>query len=175
MTLDEIRHQLATARDIPKAAVKEAIRRCLKAGDWYEPLVDKDSPPDDIEPWAIGFATALDVRPESWDAVGRHRNAGIAAASIAMLLPHEDLADGDDEVLGPLEDDEGRTIAGNLPQLVHMCYAFWHGLPVPPLVSPRRSQKVGRNEPCPLRFGAQIQEVLRCQCDELMQTGPGRG
>jgi uncharacterized protein len=131
----------------------EAIRRCLKAGYWYEPLVDKDSPPDDIEAWAIGFATAMDVRPGSWDAVGHHRNAGIAAASIVMLLPHEDLADGDDEMLDPLEDDERQTIAGNLPQLVHMCYAFWHGLPVPPLISPRRSQKIGRNEPCPCGSG----------------------
>ena len=130
----------------------EAIRRRLKSGYRHEPLVDEDSPPEVTEEWAFGFATAMDVRPGSWDAIADHKQAGLAVASIAMLLSQDDLEGGEEDI-EPLEDDARRVVVGNLPELVRMAYAFWNALPVPPLIEPRRSQKIGRNEPCPCGSG----------------------
>lgn len=130
----------------------ETICLRLKADYRHAPLVDEDSPAEAIEEWAFGFASATIVRPGSWDAIAGHKQAGIAVASITLLLPQEELEAGEEEI-EPLDDEARHTVVGNLPQLVRMAYAFWHGLPVTPLVEPRRSQKVGRNEPCPCGSG----------------------
>src|SRR5688572_275932 len=122
----------------------ETIRRRLAAGR-HEAMIDEDSAPEAVEEWAFGFATATVVRPGSWDAIGEHKQAALAVASIALLIP-PDPDDEGDEGLEPLADESRRTIVGNLPHLIRMANAYWRGQPVEPLVAPRRSQKIGRNE-----------------------------
>jgi uncharacterized protein len=129
----------------------ETIRRRLAAGR-HEPPIDENSAPEAVEEWAFGFATATTVRAGSWDPIGKHKQAALAVASISLLIPpHPD--DEEDEGFEPLDDDARRTIVGNLPHLIRMVHAFWHGQPVQPLIEPRRSQKIGRNEPCPCGSG----------------------
>jgi uncharacterized protein len=128
------------------------IQRRLKAGYRHAPLIGEESPPEFVENWAFGFATAMDVQPGSWHAIADHKQAGLAVASIAMLMPQQSLETTEVE-LEPLDDDVRRGIVGHLPELIRMSYAFWNGLPVQPLVEPRRSQKIGRNEPCPCGSG----------------------
>lgn len=129
----------------------ETIRRCLEA-DRHEPLIREDSAPEAVEEWAFGFAAATAVRPGSWDAIGEHKQAALAIASIALLIPPNPDEEGEEE-FEPLDDESRRTIVGNLPHLIRMAYAYWRGQPVKPLVEPRRVQKVGRNEPCPCGSG----------------------
>ncbi|HJT14738.1 MAG TPA: UPF0149 family protein [Dongiaceae bacterium] len=126
----------------------QTIHQRLEAGYRHDPLVSEDSPPEAIEEWAFGFASVLDVQPGSWDTIADHKQAGMAVASIAMLLPPRELADGEEKVES-LDDDARRVVVGNLPHLIRMVYAFWHGQPVQPLIEPRRAHKIGRNEPCP--------------------------
>lgn len=129
----------------------ETIRRRLAAGR-HEPLIEESSEPEAVEEWAFGFAAATAVRPGSWDVIGEHKQAALAVASIALLIPPNPDEEVDEE-LEPLDDESRRTIVGNLPHLIRMAYAYWRGQPVKPLVEPRRSQKIGRNEPCPCGSG----------------------
>lgn len=129
----------------------ETIRRRLAAGR-QEPLIREDSEAEAVEEWAFGFAAAAAVRPGSWDAIGEHKQAGLAIASIGLLIPPNPDEEGEEE-LEPLDDEARRTIVGNLPHLIGMAYAYWRGQPVKPLIEPRRVQKVGRNEPCPCGSG----------------------
>ncbi len=129
----------------------ETIRRRLEAGR-HKPLIREDSAPEAVEEWAFGFAAATAVRPGSWDAIGEHKQAALAVASIGLLMPANPDEESDED-LEPLDDESRRTIVGNLPHLIRMIYAYWRGQPVKPLIEPRRVQKVGRNDPCPCGSG----------------------
>jgi hypothetical protein len=67
-----------------------------------------------------------------------------------------------DEIRAELTAEKRQGILDQLPATLQMVAAFWRQ---PDLGFPRRelarSSKVGRSEPCPLRLGQEIQEVLR--------------
>jgi uncharacterized protein len=128
------------------------IETRLKAGYRHRPALEDDAIAEFVEEWAIGFSIGMDMRPGSWDPIARHKQAAFAVASIILLLPPDQLA-GEDEELEPLDDEARAGIVQNLPDLIRSAYAFWHDQPVLPLFEPRRSQKIGRNEPCPCGSG----------------------
>jgi uncharacterized protein len=131
----------------------ETIRRRLTAGYPHKPLVDEDSSEEAVEEWAVGFAVGMDLVPSStWDAVAKHKQAGLALASIILLLPPDQLGEEDEE-LKPLDKKTRAGIVRRLPDLLQMIHSFWHNQSALPLFEPRRSQKVGRNEPCPCGSG----------------------
>ncbi len=118
-------------------------------------MVDEDSEVEAVEEWAVGFAVGMDLVPSStWDAVARHKQAGLALASIILLLPPDQLAEeGEDDDLEPLDRKTRAGVVRRLPDILQMIHSFWHDQSALPLFEPRRSQKIGRNEPCPCGSG----------------------
>ncbi len=131
---------------------RRTIERRLNAGYRHLPWIDEETPAEIVEEWAIGFSDGMEMHPDAWAPIGRHKQAGFAAASILLLLPVEELAQAGEE-LEPLTDKDRATIVANLPDLIRTIYAFWHDQPVLPVFPPIRSRKVGRNEPCPCGSG----------------------
>lgn len=129
-----------------------AVTRRLETGYRIRLLIDEESDADAVTEWAIGFAIGTGMRPGSWDSINRHKQGALAVASIYVLLPPEFLA-SEEEELELLDDPSRAKIVANLPDLVRTVYAFWHDQPMLPLFAPRRSEKVGRNEPCPCGSG----------------------
>jgi uncharacterized protein len=128
----------------------ETIQRRLRARYRHVPWIEEDSPLEQVEEWAIGFSAGLDLRPGQWDRIAEHEHASLGFAAIAMLLPAEQAG----ELNLPKQTEDSRSgILGKLPDIIRQFYAFWHGQPVQPLFGPRRSQKIGRNEPCPCGSG----------------------
>ncbi len=130
----------------------ETLERRLAVGYRHDPAIDENSPPEPVEEWAHGFSIGMDLQPGSWDRIAQHKQAGLAIASVILLLPAEALAEEGEE-LEPLDEAARINVVRNLPDIIRMIHAFWHDRPVPPLIEPRRVQKVGRNEPCPCGSG----------------------
>ncbi|HEU4826564.1 MAG TPA: UPF0149 family protein [Dongiaceae bacterium] len=130
------------------------IQRRLAAGYPHEPLVGEASLDDAVEEWAVGFAVGMDlVPPSTWDAVAKHKQAGLALASIILLLPPDQLAEKGEDDLEPLDRKTRAGVVRRLPDILQMIHSFWHDQSALPLFEPRRSQKIGRNEPCPCGSG----------------------
>lgn len=128
----------------------ETIKRRLQARYRHIPWIEEDSQTEYVEEWAMGFSTGLDLQRGKWDRIAEHEHASLGFAAIAMLLPSEQA--GQLNLPGQTEDSRAAILA-KLPGIISQIYAFWHGQPVQPLFGPRRSQKVGRNEPCPCGSG----------------------
>ena len=128
----------------------ETIKRRLQLRYRHVPWIEEDSQADVVEEWAIGFSAGLDLQRGKWDAIAEHEHASLAFAAIAMLLPAEQAG----ELNLPEQTEDSRAgILGKLPDIIRQLYAVSHGQQVQPLFGPRRSQKVGRNEPCPCGSG----------------------
>jgi uncharacterized protein len=130
----------------------ETIQRRMKAGFRHSPLVDEDSPLELAADWSIGFSIGADLLKEAWRPISENQDASLAVAAIAMLMPEGELPE-EHPLLKRRNEDALRGVLGNLPHIIQMIHRFWRGLPVTPLFGPRRSQKIGRNEPCPCGSG----------------------
>lgn len=130
---------------------RETIHRRLKSGYRHKPWIEEGSDASSSEDWAVGFLAGLDMRAQAWEPLHKHKQGAFAIASIMLLLPMDYLPA--EEQLEPLDDGSRAPIVGNLPDLIRMIHAFWHNQPILPLFEPRRSQKIGRNEPCPCGSG----------------------
>jgi uncharacterized protein len=130
----------------------ETIQRRVKAGYRHSPKVHEDSPLELAADWSIGFSIGADLLKDAWRPISENQDASLAVAAIAMLMPEGELP-ADHPLLKRRNEDALRGVLGNLPHIIQMIHRFWRGLPVPPLFGPRRSQKIGRNEPCPCGSG----------------------
>lgn len=130
----------------------ETIQRRVRAGYRHSPSVDENSPLEIASDWSVGFSIGADLLTEAWRPISENQDASLAVAAIAMLMPEGELPE-DHPLLKRRNEDALRGVLGNLPHIIQMVHRFWRGLPVPPLFGPRRSQKIGRNEPCPCGSG----------------------
>lgn len=102
---------------------------------WIEP--QEDAPPGRY--WAMGFSVGVAMRPQAWQGVSLDEGAYVTLEGILEL-------DADD-----LEAWERSELLDMLSEHVRYLADFWleQRAPSPPI----RSQKVGRNEPCPCGSG----------------------
>lgn len=124
---------------------------------------------DELEDWATGFARAMEMVPEGWDSLLDDDKTVIVLMPIlafARLETHT----------GPVIDQftdwtpqRRADLAGYIPETVDLIAAYFRDVDPdegdpddedfnlrPPLANantPRRVQKVGRNEPCPCGSG----------------------
>lgn len=149
-----------------------AILAGLRAGA-FEPLLERDADGWPLgEIWAEGFLMAMDLRPESWEAILAHD------AGAELMLPV--MALGDPRTLAEIEPrkakrsrEAGRLTAllpVALPALERMTRALreGHGIEAPdegvlramrePISQERTAAKAGRNDPCPCGSGLKFKK-----------------
>jgi uncharacterized protein len=95
--------------------------------------------------WVEGFITGMDLRQKEWDPIFRHE-AGTFVWPILSLI-----ADELDPEAKPVTREERAEILALLPINVMGIAAFW-SRPASRRI-PVRSEKIGRNEPCPCGSG----------------------
>jgi uncharacterized protein len=98
--------------------------------------------------WATGFLGGLALRREAWVPLFEHGTAnGLVHAIMALYK-------SDPDVLGePVTPALRREIIEELPEIVLSIADFWRDPQSRHVEEPRRSKKVGRNEPCPCGSG----------------------
>ncbi len=98
--------------------------------------------------WATGFLGGLALRREAWVPLFQHGTAnGLVHAIMALYK-------SDPDVLGePVTPALRREIIEELPEIVLSIADFWRDPQSRHVEEPRRSKKVGRNEPCPCGSG----------------------
>jgi len=105
--------------------------------------------------WAQGFMRGVQARPGSWDGLlGSDEDGG--AVVPMMMLAHEN--DPDPEMRPPpiTDDKREQIVAEMIAGLVRIRRHFEAGRGLSarrPAPMPRRSAKIGRNEPCPCGSG----------------------
>jgi uncharacterized protein len=114
------------------------------------PIFDVDERNGDVlwELWIDGFAEAMELRPESWDAVRDGQDAGAAealrrlATFIAVARNRSDL---DSLQINALQDTAPASIAG---AVLHLYQAHSEAAAAPAAARDDHPSKIGRNEPC---------------------------
>jgi uncharacterized protein len=107
-----------------------------------------------VTDWAAGFLDAVRLRPDAWMPLFDDPDAGVAMMPILLAG-----SDGFAEEMGIGRDEEEqllRQAADDIPLSVVGIDMFWkerRGAGVLSRSGPRRSSKVGRNEPCPCGSG----------------------
>lgn len=124
-----------------------AILADLNQPGSYEPLFDIDTRNDDIlwELWIEGFAAAMDLAPGAWRRVARSGDAECQAA-LRGIDCLKTLVDATNPVLQAEEEQWHREAPDLIPIWVEILHA-WRLENDPN--RPARSNKVGRNDPCP--------------------------
>jgi uncharacterized protein len=97
--------------------------------------------------WAEGFTMGLNLRREEWTPIFRHKDAGAFVWAILALI-----ADDYDPEAEPISLEERAQILTMLPVSIVGIAAFWSD-PEAMRRAPARSEKVGRNQPCPCGSG----------------------
>lgn len=130
-------------------ARRDEIARDLARGK-FRPILDVDDRTGDVlwEPWVDGFADAIALRPDEWQALADGPNTKTADA-VAALLGLIAVARGESELDTPAIntlDAQAQNILSVAVLQLHAANARRSGL-VPAAAVPAPS-KVGRNDPC---------------------------
>ena len=133
------------------AARHAELLRELARGRW-QPILDVDERTGDIlwEIWIDGFAAAIALRPEAWQA---DDTAGEAMATLSRLC---EIANDASDLTSPEINAMGETA----PALIAEAVAAIHAARAPagaiaPAIA-QRPARVGRNDPCPCGSGAKF-------------------
>ena len=114
------------------------------------PMFDVDPRNGELlwEPWIDGFATAMDLRPESWAAVASDAGATDSLGYLTTLI-----AVADDSTDLPSEEINGLYdgAAEGIPLRIAALYAWRAGQGTAAVAN--APTKVGRNDPCPCGSG----------------------
>ncbi|MEH3160097.1 MAG: UPF0149 family protein [Sphingomonas taxi] len=128
-------------------ARRDAIARDLSRGK-LQPIIEADERNGDVlwEPWIEGFAAAIALRPEAWEALADDpASAGPWQRLEKILAIARDESDLDSVAINAFHD---RAVV-ELTDTVRHLYAA-RGVPA---VSAPAAAKIGRNDPCPCGSG----------------------
>lgn len=149
-SLDE--KQLARLQEL--LAQHAADVRAAIARDLFEPIYSIDNESEEIlwQSWIDGFHRALTARADAWTALAEDDDPDVAAmfqdlGQLTMVALDPDFKDYDAELI-----DEAPDVIPDLVAALHDLRADRIG----PLLAPGepvRSDKVGRNDPCPCGSG----------------------
>ncbi|MDB5407566.1 MAG: hypothetical protein JWL84_2478, partial [Rhodospirillales bacterium] len=124
---------------------RETIARRVAENVAVEPFLFDDDRGDELaRDWGGGFMLGVALRPRAWAPLTRHRSAGRLTGAIIALY--------DDDPEDPLTVDLRRDLVETLPEIVLDIANFWRD-PSHGLAQPIRSEKIGRNDPCPCGSG----------------------
>lgn len=91
---------------------QQEVAQSLAAGD-YAPIYDVDPASDEAmwESWAVGFGSAMQLRPEAWERLQTHPNAEFADAYGFLIAAVMEA--GGEEVVPEEEREDFNTIAAD--------------------------------------------------------------
>ncbi len=106
------------------------------------------------EEWADGFLTGIDMRGEAWQPIFDDRRAD------QMVLPIIALSsEVPEEIRNEMTEDMREATLDQLPVALQMIAAWWRSPDRSGMRrEPARSDKVGRNEPCPCGSGKKFKK-----------------
>ena len=154
--------------DLIMAHYNRVASLLMMDGEYY-PVMDEDQRNGDIlwEFWMMGFVSAMRLRPEAWESVGRCGNA----RAIKALMQIDELgrianafSDGKRPKAGKLIKQAPTLIPGLVEDLNHFAKSKLPGLPSGfPLAAnmataPISVSKIGRNDPCPCGSGKKVKK-----------------
>jgi yecA family protein len=125
----------------------DTITARVKAMFPLEPLIFSAPLEEKGREWAEGFTMGLDLRREEWAPILGHKDAGAFVWTILALI-----ADDYDPEAKPISLEERAQILAMLPLSILGIAAFWSN-PAAARRAPARSEKIGRNQPCPCGSG----------------------
>ncbi len=130
----------------------------------YAPVFDVDTRTDETlwESWAMGFERAMRLRMDAWTRIVESGDEE-AASSVTMMLALYEIASGDSDLPKDSKEELTKKAPDLITQMV-MTLNDWtksHPTEAMPLFrgvanaeyAPARSNKIGRNEPCPCGSG----------------------
>ena len=131
------------------------VRGLARGSGQYRPPFEIDPRNGEIlwEIWMEGFAYAMDLRPESWDAIMESGDEQAATALAGMITLAEIAEDRSD-----LERAEIDRLTAAAPELIARWLSDLHDWRLehrgaPPTLDATPAAKVGRNDPCPCGSG----------------------
>ena len=141
----------------------------------YAPIYDVDERNDEIlwQGWISGFDRALSMRPEAWDGMATASKdvqdaftSMIILASIAdgeaAMLESEAEGEEDEELFAELAEERdaiNEQAPDMIPEIVDILYQWSReGRSPPDSALPVRSERVGRNDPCPCGSGKKFKK-----------------
>ena len=135
------------------AARRDEIARDLGRGK-LQPIFDVDERNGEVlwEYWIDGFAAAIELRPDAWEALSHVPVTVAPRSKLAMLIAvARDESDLDSVEINALQD----RAAAELTEAVQLLYAAQTGVGGATSVaaSTTAASKVGRNDPCPCGSG----------------------
>jgi uncharacterized protein len=129
-----------------------AVRR--RASAEHRPMIDNFGIAMPGEEWADGFVAGIEMRKDAWGPMFDDRRADQIVMPILALCSHTPK-----EVQSQLTAEMREGILAQLPATVQMIAAYWRAANLGfPRCEPRRSTKVGRNEPCPCGSGKKFKK-----------------
>jgi len=135
------------------------IAQSIAEGDPHTPAMFGADDADRGRGWATGFLGGLLLRQDAWVPLLRHRKAG-GLVQVVMALYKDD-----PDVLGePISPALRQEIINDLPDILLSIADFWRNPQGRHAQEPRRSKKVGRNEPCPCGSGRKFKKC--CGADK---------
>ena len=113
------------------------IARRIAEGADHEPFLFAAGDADRGRSWASGFNLGVMLRDPAWTRLTRNRKAGMLLEAILALAADK------------ISPDVRREIIERLPGVLVAIAGFWRRAGQQPV----RSEKIGRNEPCPCGSG----------------------
>ena len=124
------------------------VPRRVADGAGHEPFLFAAGDADQGRDWAYGFSLGAMLRDAAWAPLTRDRKAGMLLASIVALCGGD--GDAEDEVSPEMR----RVILERLPGIILAIAGFWRRARQQPV----RSEKIGRNQPCPCGSGRKFKK-----------------
>jgi uncharacterized protein len=140
-----------------------AARRLASAE--HCPMIDNFGIELPGEEWADGFFAGIEMRKNAWGPMFDDRRADQIVMPILALCSH-----APKQVQGQVTAEMREGILQQLPATVQMIAAYWRAPNLgSPRREPRRSTKVGRNEPCPCGSGKKFKKCCGSGAPPLVQ------
>lgn len=134
-------------------ALYNDITSRLDDPDTYEPLLDQDIDGTFLwEFWAEEFGKAIGLRPWAWSTFKDRPEDDPAAGAFMMLAALATIARATDED-PDLYDELDEQISYEAPQMIATCVMELHQDRLSGYELKPRTEKVGRNDPCPCGSG----------------------
>jgi uncharacterized protein len=119
----------------------------LNDGAQHVPLLSLAPAEDQANRWAMGFLFGLELRRDAWTPLILDEDLGDLIIAIFSLA-----ADGTEKTMKAPDPKSRQEFVESLPLMVQAIHQFWR-LPASERSRPARSDKVGRNDPCPCGSG----------------------
>jgi uncharacterized protein len=126
----------------------KAISTRVNALEPHYPIILPAAPEDRGRTWGEGFTMGLQLRQEAWVPILRHKQSSPIVWAILSLIAEEY-----DPEAEPLSVEERREVLELLSVSILAINAFWRDPEMRKPPTPVRSEKIGRNQPCPCGSG----------------------